>query len=142
MNSKEFLLTIAASISTVVASMFGGWDYGVQTLLFCMVIDYVTGMIVAGVFQNSAKTGDGGLNSQVGFAGLCKKVAGLFLVIIGVRLDGMVGGTYTRTAIIFFLVGNEGLSILENLGLMGVEYPEFIAKALSVLQDQGNKGEE
>lgn len=141
MSSKEFWLSVTASVGTVIAGIFGGWDYGLQTLLFCMVIDYVTGMIVAGVFQNSAKTGDGGLSSQAGFAGLCKKVAGLFLVIIGVRLDGMVGGTYTRTAVIFFLVGNEGLSILENLGLMGVEYPEFISKALSVLQEQGNKGE-
>lgn len=55
-------------------------------------------------------------------------------------LDSTYGGAYIRTAVILFFIGNEGLSVLENLGLMGVPYPKFLNKMLEALQEQGDKG--
>ena len=60
---------------------------------------------------------------------------------LGVLLDSALGVTYVRTAVILFFIGNEGLSLLENLGLMGVPYPEFMQRALEALRDRGDKGD-
>ncbi len=135
------LAAIAAGVSAVTGLM-GGWDAALQTLLFLMAADCVSGVVVAGVFKCSGKSKQGRLDSRAGFKGLCKKGAELLLVLVAVRLDALVGaGQYTRMAVIFFFIGNEGLSILENMGLMGVPYPRFLKNALEALQDKGNKGE-
>lgn len=138
---KEICLAALAAVGSGVVNALGGWDAGLQTLLFCMTLDYVSGMVVAGVFKRSDKSGDGALDSRAGFKGLCKKGAELVLVLIAVRLDGLLGGGYARTAVILFLVGNEGLSVLENLGLMGVPYPRFLRDALAVLRERGDGGQ-
>ena len=62
------------------------------------------------------------------------------LVWIGVLLDQALGAAYVRTAVILFFIGNEGLSLLENLGLMGIPYPGFLQKTLEALHDKGNQG--
>lgn len=124
-------------MGTVVTTLLGGWDTAIQTLVLFMAVDYVTGLLVAGVFGTSGKSEDGSLNSAACFQGICKKVAQLLAVLVAARLDLIMGETWARTAVIFFFLGNEGLSILENLGLMGIEYPESIKNALSVLKDQG-----
>ena len=67
-------------------------------------------------------------------------VAELALVLVAVRQDLLVEETYARTAVLLFLIGNEGLSVLENLGLMGAPYPAFLKNALSVLREQGDRG--
>ena len=61
-------------------------------------------------------------------------------MLVAVRLDLLAEGAYARTAVLLFLIGNEGLSVLENLGLMGAPYPAFLKNALSVLRDQGEQG--
>ena len=104
-------------------------------------MEYISGLVVAGVFKRSDKSGDGALDSRAGFRGLCKKGAELLLVLVGARLDRLLGGDWARTAVILFFVGNEGLSILENLGLMGVPYPAFLREALDVLKEQNDRGE-
>ena len=64
------------------------------------------------------------------------------LVLLAVRLDAFTGGAqYARMAVQIFFIGNEGLSILENLGLMGVPYPAFLKNALEVLLERGDQGE-
>jgi toxin secretion/phage lysis holin len=64
----------------------------------------------------------------------------LVLVMIGVLLDQAMGTEYIRMMVVIFFIGNEGISLLENLGLMGVPYPEFLRKALEALHEQGNQG--
>lgn len=81
------------------------------------------------------------LDSRAGFRGLCKKGTELALVLVGARLDHLLGGDWARTAVILFFIGNEGLSILENLGLMGVPYPAFLREALDVLKEQNDQGQ-
>lgn len=136
------LAAIAAGVGAVTGAL-GGWDAALQTLLFLMAVDCVTGVVVAGVFKRSAKSTGGRLDSMAGFKGLCKKGAELLLVLVAVRLDALTGtGQYARMAVIVFFIGNEGLSVLENLGLMGVPYPKFLRDALEALREKGEQGSE
>ena len=90
------------------------------------------------MWQRSDKSASGALDSRAGFQGLVKKGMILLLVWLGVLLDRAAGAGYVRTAVVLFFVGNEGLSLLENLGLMGVPFPAFLRRALQALQEQGD----
>jgi toxin secretion/phage lysis holin len=107
-----------------------------------MIADYITGLMVAFVFHKSTKTESGGASSAIGFRGIVKKLCILMLIVLAVRLDKMSHTHYIRSAVIFFFMGNEGLSILENLGLMGVPYPEFMHRALEAMKEKGNRENE
>ncbi len=65
----------------------------------------------------------------------------ILIVWIAVLLDNALGANYVRIAVILFFIGNEGISLLENVGLMGVPYPQFLKKALQALRDKGDNGE-
>ena len=138
---KNGVLAALATVGTFVAHALGGWDAAMQVLVALMVLDYLTGILVAAVWQRSNKSSTGALDSKAGFKGLCKKGMILLLVWLGVLLDNAFGTTYVRMAVIIFFIGNEGISFLENLGLMGVPFPEFLKKALEALRDQGDAGE-
>lgn len=137
---KNGVLAAFAFIGSFVANALGGWDASMQVLVALMVADYITGVLVAAVWQRSNKSATGALDSKAGFKGLLKKGVILLLVWIGVLLDTATGANYIRTAVVLFFIGNEGISLLENLGLMGVPYPAFLRKALEALHDQGDKG--
>ena len=138
---KNGVLAALATVGTFVAHALGGWDAAMQVLVAMMALDYLTGILVAAVWQRSNKSSTGALDSKAGFKGLCKKGMILLLVWLGVLLDNAFGTTYVRMAVIIFFIGNEGISFLENLGLMGVPFPEFLKKALEALRDQGDAGE-
>ena len=137
---KNAALAALASAGSILTNALGGWDAGLETLLAFMALDYATGLLVAGVFKRSGKSGDGALDSRSGFHGLCKKAAALLCVLVAARLDAFLGGEYARTAMMMFFVGNEGLSILENLGLMGVPLPPALKNALTALRDGKSAG--
>ena len=138
---KNGVLAALATVGTFVAHALGGWDAAMQVLVALMALDYLTGILVAAVWQRSNKSSTGALDSKAGFKGLCKKGMILLLVWLGVLLDNAFGTTYVRMAVIIFFIGNEGISFLEHLGLMGVPFPEFLKKALEALRDQGDAGE-
>lgn len=138
---KNGVLAALAAVGSWIANALGGWDASMQVLVALMVADYLTGVLVAAVWHKSSKSSSGTLNSVAGFKGILKKCAILLLVWIGVLLDDATGANYIRMAVILFFIGNEGISLLENLGLMGVPYPTFLKKALEALHDQGDKGE-
>lgn len=121
------------------ASLFGGWDAAIMTLLIFMGIDYVTGLMVAGIFHRSAKSETGALESRAGWKGLCRKGMTLLIVIIAQRLDLMLGTTVIRDAVVIAFVANETISIVENAGLMGVPIPAAITKAIDVLNAKSNQ---
>lgn len=123
----------AGVIGGIVATLFGGWDRGLETLVIFMAIDYISGFVVAGVFKRSPKTETGALESRAGWKGLCRKCMTLLLVLVAHRLDLAMSITYCRDAVVIGFVINEALSIIENAGIMGVPYPEPIRKALEVL---------
>ncbi|QCT73605.1 holin [Eubacterium maltosivorans] len=133
------IMGITGTILSTVATYFGGWDTALQTLVILMLIDYVTGLIVAGVFKNSTKTETGALESKAGFKGLLRKGVALMVVLIACRLDMLIGTNFVRDAAVIAYCINEILSIVENAGLMGVPIPEPITKAIEILK---NKNEE
>ena len=84
---KGYIMTIIGIVGSFIASLFGGWDAGLATLLIFMGIDYVSGLVVAGVFHKSNKTESGALESKAGWKGLCRKCMTLLFVLIAYRLD-------------------------------------------------------
>ena len=138
---KNGVLAALAALGSWIANALGGWDTAMILLVALMAADYITGVLVAAVWHRSNKSDSGGLDSKAGFKGLLKKGVILLLVWIGVLLDKALGAAYVRTAVILFFVGNEGLSLLENLGLMGVPYPAFLQQTLEALKEDGDKGE-
>lgn len=136
------VLAFTCTVGGILMKALGGWDGALQLLVACMAVDYVTGLLVAGVFKRSAKTQGGGLESHAGFVGLLRKGAILLLVFLGTMLDQLPGGGFVRPAICCFFVSNEGLSVLENLGRMGVPYPAFLRDMLETLRKKGEDGQD
>lgn len=137
---KNSVLAALAAAGSVAAHALGGWDASMQVLVAMMAADYITGVLLAAVWHKSTKSASGALDSKAGFKGLLKKGMILLVVFIAVLLDNAMGGNYFRMAAVLFFTGNEGISLLENLGLMGVPYPEFMRKALEALHEQGDQG--
>ncbi len=136
---KEELCGATGIVGAFIASIFGGWDKGLATLIVFMAIDYISGLVVAGVFKKSNKSESGALESRAGFKGLCRKCMTLLFVLVAYRLDVMIGTDYIRNAVIIAFCANEAISIIENAGLMGVPIPEVITKAVDVLQKKGEE---
>ncbi len=110
--------------------MLGGWDGFLYALVAFVVIDYITGVMCAIV--------DHTLSSEVGFKGICRKVLIFLLVGIANILDMQVIGTGSvlRTAVIFFYISNEGVSLLENAGHLGLPIPKKLKDILEQLHDR------
>ena len=133
---KVGIFGIIGVVGSFIAQLFGGWSMDLRTLCIFIVVDYITGLIVAGVFHTSQKSESGALNSNVGFKGLCKKIGILLCVLIAHRLDISIGTEYIRTAVIIAFMVNETVSIIENIGLMGVPVPPTILKAIDILKNK------
>ena len=118
---KETICTVLGLVFGYVSSLFGGWDAAISTLVCFMAMDYITGLIVAGVFHSSGKTENGTLESGVGWRGLCRK-------------DMVIGSNLLRDAAVIAFIANETISIVENAGLMGVPVPPVIMQAIEVLK--------
>ena len=133
---KILVIGALAAAGAVAAEALGGWDVALKALLSFMAADYITGLIVAAVFRRSPKTQLGALSSRAGFVGLLRKCCILLVVV----LDGMAGtGGFIRAGVCLFFTANEGLSILENLGLMGVPYPRFLRDMLEAMRKQSDE---
>ncbi len=139
---KAKLITVCALWGGVSAVLFGGWDNALKLLVCLMAVDYITGMVVAVVFKNSPKTKSGGAESKVGFKGLCRKGAILCVVLIGYRLELATGVSYIRESIIYGFSMNELISLIENMGLMGVPMPEAVTRAIEILKTRGDNDNE
>lgn len=137
--NRDLISFAAGALGGCVAACLGGWSDGLLTLLIVMTIDYVTGLITAGVFKASPKTESGALESKAGWKGLCRKGVTLLIVMIAYRLDLTMGTTYIRDAVIIGFIVNEVLSIVENAGLMGVPMPKALTKAVDVLSQKGEE---
>lgn len=136
---KEFWNMVQVAF-TAVGGWLGYYLGGCDGLLYALVLfvaaDYITGVMCA--------ITDRKLNSAVGFKGIFKKVLIFILVGIANVLDVNVIGTGSilRTAVIFFYISNEGVSLLENAGYLGLPIPEKLKAVLEQLHDRAEKGEE
>lgn len=133
---KNYICTMLGIVGGFVAQLFGGWTEDMVTLIAFMAVDFVMGLLLAGVFHNSNKTESGNLNSKVGWKGLCKKCISLLFVLVAHRLDVSLGTSYIRTATIIGFIANEVISIVENAGLMGLPLPSAITKAIDILKNR------
>ena len=144
MNINEIKVLVCTAVGvfgSMISKAFGGWSEDMVTLIIFMAIDFITGLIVAGVFKASGKSETGALNSKASFKGLCKKCVMLLFVLIAHRLDIMLGADYIKTATIIGFILNEVISIVENAGLMGIPLPAIIAKAIEILKNKATGGE-
>ncbi|MCD9026061.1 phage holin family protein [Cohnella silvisoli] len=132
-NSKEAAWGGWVAIAGTVGALLGGWDKSLQLLLVLMVADYVTGVLGAIKLKR--------VNSDTMYWGGIRKVTVLFVVGLAALLDDWLqpGAPVFRTAAIYFYVGREGLSVVENLGTMGTPLPSWLK---TLLQQLGEKGEE
>lgn len=135
---KNTVCATIGMVGGVIASLFGGWDAALITLLIFMGVDYITGLIVAGVFHTSPKTENGALESRAGWKGLCRKGVSLLIILVACRLDVVMGSDFIRDATIIAFIANETISIIENAGLMGIPIPAVVVKAIEVLKDKAD----
>lgn len=133
---KNIISVVVGCIGSAVSYCFGGFDSAVITLLIFMGIDYISGLVLAGVFHKSTKTENGALESKAGWKGLIRKCMSLLFVVIANLLDKQLGANYIRDAVCIAFMVNEVISIIENAGLMGVPVPAVLTKAIEVLKDK------
>ena len=138
---KNIICGIIGIIGGFIANAFGGWSAALTTLLIFMGVDYLSGLILAGVFHASPKSEDGTLESYAGWKGLVRKGMTLLIVLIGARMDMLLGVSYIRDAMVIAFCVNELLSIIENMGLMGVPMPEILTNAIEMLKSKSEKSD-
>lgn len=138
---KTTILGVIGVVGSVAAYYLGGWDMALQTLIIFMGIDYLTGLLVAGVFHKSEKSETGALESRAGWKGLCRKGMTLLIVLVAAQLDKVTNTDVIRNAVIIAYIVNETISIIENAGLMGVPIPTIIRKALDLLSKQSEESD-
>ena len=128
---KNFINLISGTLATTLVYFLGGWDIALQILITVIVLDYVTGVFKA-IYNKK-------INSSVGLKGIIKKIGYLIIVAVAVILDKIAGNTGAiRTLVIYFFVANEGISILENWGGMGLPLPQKIFDVLEQLKNDNN----
>lgn len=138
---KTKILTFIGVLGSGIASLFGGWDAALVTLMIAMGVDYLMGLVVAGVFHRSKKTENGALESRAGWKGLCRKGMTLLLVLVACRLDLVMGSNFIRDAVVIAFIANETISIIENAGLMGIPVPGVLKRAIEVLKEKSEGGD-
>ncbi len=136
---KEFWNMIQLAFTAIggwLGWFLGGCDGLLYALLAFVVIDYITGVMCAVV--------DHSLSSEIGAKGIFKKVLIFLLVGIGHIIDMEVigNGSVLRTAVIFFYISNEGVSLIENAAHLGLPIPEKLKVVLEQLHDRAEKGED
>ena len=120
---------VFAAIGLMLGRFLGGMDGLLYALIAFVVVDYITGVLVA-IYQKQ-------LSSAVGFKGIAKKLVIFMLVAVAHVLDANVMnmGSAMRTAVIFFYLSNEGISILENVTKMGLPVPQKLKDVMAQIQD-------
>lgn len=131
-NVLNLFKMAVAAVGTMVSYLLGDWDTALFVLIAFMVLDYITGVIVAYVNKT--------VDSEIGFKGLAKKLFIIIILIAAVCLDRLLNndGWVFRTLVCYFYIANEGISLLENAGNLGLPVPNKLKEAL----EQLNKDEE
>lgn len=141
MSFKDIVCAAAGLLGGAVAWLFGGWTDSIIVLMVCLGIDYVTGLIVAGIFHASPKSETGGLESNAGWKGLARKVITLLLVAVANMCGRLIGTPMLRDVVAIAFCANEMISIIENAGLMGIPLPEALVKGIDALKKKAMNAE-
>ena len=126
---KEAFNGILSAIITTFVFLLGGIDIALISLIIIMTLDYITG-IMSAYYRKE-------LSSKIGFKGILKKVFYLIIVMLSVIIDKLMGeSNIVRTFVIYYFVANDGLSILENAGELGIKLPKKLLEALEQLKGE------
>jgi len=137
---KDTVLASVAVVGSFTTSLLGGWDKAMQTLIIFMAIDYITGLLIAGVWNRSPKSANGSLESKAASKGLIRKSMYILAVLVACQIDITIGlDDIARNATIYGFLGVEGLSIVENMGIMGVPLPPVIKKSFEMLKQKAEE---
>lgn len=130
----ENIQMMFATVGCFLGWFLGGVDGFMYALITFIVLDYITGLMVAVLEQR--------LSSEVGFKGIFKKILIFILVGAGHMIDYQVigNGSAIRTAVVFFYIANEGISIIENAAIIGVPIPQKLRDVLEQLRKEGDSG--
>lgn len=122
-------------VITAISHALGGWSLALQTLLIFIALDYISGVLKA-LYQKK-------LNSEVGVKGIVRKIGFLIIVALANYLDQLLGNSGALySLVVYFFVANEGISIAENWGAMGLPIPQKLKDALAQLEKQNEEGDE
>lgn len=140
---KDGILASLSIIGSFATSLLGGWDKAMQTLIIFMTVDYLTGLLIAAVWNKSPKSANGALESKAAGKGLIRKGMYIFAVLVACQVDQTIGlNDLARNATIYGFLGVEGLSIVENMGIMGVPMPQVIKRSFELLKKRGEQESE
>ena len=127
---KHLINEILSVILTTTVYLLGGFDIALQSLIIVIIIDYLTG--IASAIYNKE------LSSKIGFKGIIKKFCYLLVVALSVVIDNLLGQSgLIRSLVIYFLVANDGLSIIENMAEMNIKLPQKLIDALEQIKKKG-----
>lgn len=122
--------TVTGAAGVASEYFFGAWNAALEALVWAMVIDYLTGVLAAYINPRLM------LDSRTGFRGICKKILILLLVSLAHFVDSATGQQIVCTAVVWFFLGNEGLSIIENTAKAGVPVPGKLRQTLKQLAEE------
>lgn len=128
---ENVIKIIGSAILTIATFLFGDISIPLEVLMFCIVVDFISGMVKAYVV--------GDLNSHTGFKGIFKKVGYLVIVALAYQIDKLTGTEVIKTTVIYFFVVNEALSILENWGKIGLPIPPVLIDKIEQLKGKEEK---
>ena len=133
MKTWQWIQAVFTALGGWLGWFLGGCDGLIYALIAFVVVDYITGVMCAVVNKQ--------LSSEVGFRGIFKKVLIFMLVGVGNIVDKQLigSGSVIRTAVVFFYLSNEGISIIENAGILGLPIPQKLKDVLAQLKDKGSK---
>ncbi len=131
MRIKDYIVFLSGTILSILSSLFGEYDTALKTLVLFVVIDYITGTLSA-IYNGK------NLSSKRGLQGLIKKFLYFCIVAVSFQIDKllMLNGTIRYMAI-YSLIANDGLSIIENAGEIGIPLPKVLVKSLEVIKEKG-----
>lgn len=130
MGESTIIKFFTTAFGACVVYLLGGADIMLTTLFIFLVVDYISGIF------KGIKNRD--LNSDTGWRGIMKKIGVMLGVIVSVQLDKLTGGDVFRSGTITFFTINEGISIIENLSILGVQFPDYMLKFLKAWKDKEN----
>jgi len=126
---SAFLKWVVSTSTMILVYCFGGLDTALISLLIFIVLDYITGLMKA--YKNKE------INSKIGIIGILKKLGMLCMVAVGSVVDHLTGDTgFLRNCVVYLMIGNEGVSILENLGEMNILVPQILKDRLEQLRNK------
>jgi toxin secretion/phage lysis holin len=138
---KRALPGMIASLGMHISGLLGGWDTALGIMFLMMGLDYLTG-ILAALLGKSDKTESGGFKSSAAFKGLTRKLLMIILVAMAAALDRVTGAAgVCRACVIGFYAANEGMSIIENAGALGVPVPAILSDLLKKVRNKADGGD-